>query len=148
MRGRQSPIASATTYPITLRFIAGGFMSLLPDPRQLEELLPAETSSFPAPIPTQFVSSDEFLPGPQTENQKRVEARIKALGAELAKHQGMTRRRFFKTAAGMAAAFVAMNDVYGPLFSASRAEAATPEMANHRARALAGQFIMDMHTHF
>jgi uncharacterized protein len=28
----------------------------------------------------------------------------------------MSRRRFFKTAAGMAAAFVAMNDTYGPLF--------------------------------
>ena len=33
----------------------------------------------------------------------------------------------------MAAAFVALNDVYGPLFSASRAEAATPDMAQERA---------------
>ena len=41
-----------------------------------------------------------------------------------------------------------MNDVYGPLFSVSRAEAATPEMADERARNLADQFIMDMHTHF
>ena len=40
------------------------------DPHELEALLPAETSSFPSPIPTQFVSSDEFLPSPQTENQK------------------------------------------------------------------------------
>ena len=77
-------------------------MSLL-DPREIATLLPAETSSFPAPIPTQFVSSDEFMPGPQTENQRRVEARIKKIGARLAKHQGTTRRRFFKTAAGMAA---------------------------------------------
>ena len=45
-------------------------MTLL-DPRDIATLLPAETSSFPAPIPTQFVSSDEFLPGPQTENQTR-----------------------------------------------------------------------------
>ena len=57
---------------------------------------------------------------PQTENQKQVEARIKELGSRLAKHQGLSRRRFFKTAAGMAAAFVAMNDVYGPLFGVSR----------------------------
>ena len=35
-------------------------------PDQLENLLPAETSSFPSPIPTQFVSSDEFTPPPQT----------------------------------------------------------------------------------
>ena len=65
-------------------------MSLL-DPEELNDLLPAESNAFPSPIPTQFVSSDEFLPGPQTENQRRVEARIKALGSELAKHQGMTR---------------------------------------------------------
>src|SRR5262249_16913971 len=51
-------------------------------------------------------------------------------------------------AAGMAAAFVAMNDVYGPIFGVSRAEAQSPDMANERAKALAGQFIMDMHTHF
>jgi hypothetical protein len=75
------------------------------------ELLPAETASFASPIPTQFVSSDEFTPPPQTAQQKQVEARIKALGNQLAKHQGVSRRKFFQSAAGMAAAFVAMNDV-------------------------------------
>ena len=66
-------------------------MSML-DPRELSTLLPAETSSFPSPIPTQFVSSDEFLPGPQTENQKqRRSAHQGARQPELAKHQGMTR---------------------------------------------------------
>ena len=118
------------------------------DPQELEQLLPAETASFPSPIPTQFVSSDEFLPSPQTENQKKVESRIKETGSALARHQGMSRRKFFKTAAGMAAAFAAMNDVYGPYFGVGRAEAATPDMANERARALANEFIMDMHTHF
>jgi uncharacterized protein len=112
------------------------------------DLLPAETSSFASPIPTQFVSSDEFTPLPQTEKQKAVEARIKELGTHLAKHQGLSRRKFFQTAAGMAAAFVAMNDVYGPIFGVSRAEAQSPDAANERAKALAGQFIMDMHTHF
>ena len=48
----------------------------------------------------------------------------------------------------MAASFVAMNEVYGPLFAASLAEAATPEMAEQRTAALAGQFVMDTHTHF
>ena len=112
------------------------------------ELLPAETASFASPIPTQFVSSDEFTPPPQTAQQKQVEARIKELGNQLAKDQGVSRRRFFQTAAGMAAAFVAMNDVYGPIFGVSRAEAQNPDMANERAKGLAGQFIMDMHTHF
>jgi uncharacterized protein len=117
-------------------------------PTQLETLLTAETSSFPSPIPTQFVSSDEFTPLPQTAKQKQVEARIKEIGTRLARRQGLNRRAFFQTAAGMAAAFVAMNDVYGPIFGVSSAEAASPDMANERAKGLAGQFITDMHTHF
>ena len=48
----------------------------------------------------------------------------------------------------MAASFHVMNQVFGALFDASLAEAQTPEMANQRAKALAGQFIMDTHTHF
>ncbi len=122
-------------------------MSML-DPHQLEQLLPAETNAFPSPIPTQFVSSDEFEPTPQTERQKQVEARIKEMGTRLAKRQGVSRRKFFQTASGMAAAFVAMNDVYGPIFGVSNAEAASADLANERAQALSGQFIMDMHTHF
>ena len=82
------------------------------------------------------------------ERQRQVEARIKALADELGRRQGLSRRQFLGTAAGMAAAFVAMNEVYGPLFSATRAEAATPEMAKELAQANAGQFIMDVHTHF
>jgi predicted TIM-barrel fold metal-dependent hydrolase len=96
----------------------------------------------------QSVSSDEFTPAPQTPRQREFEARVKTIGSELAAHQGMSRRAFFKTSAGMAAAFVAMNETFGPLYMVSRAEAATPEMANARAAALKGQFIMDMHTHF
>jgi uncharacterized protein len=86
------------------------------DPDELAQLLPAETAAFASPIPTQFVSSDEFMPLSQTVKQKRVEARMRELGGRLAKHQGLSRRRFFQTAAGMAAAFVAMNDIYGTVF--------------------------------
>ncbi|MEJ0068529.1 MAG: hypothetical protein WDO24_07160 [Pseudomonadota bacterium] len=111
-------------------------------------LLPAETSSFPSPIPTQIVSSDEYMPPPQTPQQRDVEARVKALGDELAGRQGLSRRRFFQTASGMASAFLAMNQVFGPLFDVSPAEAQTPDMANARAKGLSDQFIMDMHTHF
>src|SRR4029079_3148946 len=87
-------------------------------------------------------------PAPQTPKQREFEARLKVMGAEAAKRLGMSRRRFFQTAAGMATAFVAMNDTYGPVFGVSRAEAAEPDRANDRAGKLAGQFIMDMHTHF
>jgi uncharacterized protein len=117
-------------------------------PEEIARLVPAETAHFRSPIPTQAVSSDEFVPGPQTEKQREFEARVKQLGSELAKKQGISRRTFFQGAAGMAAAFVAMNETYGPMYAVSKAEAATPEMANERANALKGQFIMDMHTHF
>ena len=117
-------------------------------PDEIARLIPAETARFRSPIPTRPVSSDEFVPGPQTAKQREFEARVKAIGSDLAKKQGMTRRSFFQSAAGMAAAFVAMNETFGPIYAVSRAEAATPEMANERANALKGQFIMDMHTHF
>ncbi|HMN79143.1 MAG TPA: amidohydrolase family protein [Burkholderiaceae bacterium] len=116
--------------------------------RKSTEPAPADAVLFPSPIPVQSVASDEFSPAAQTPRQRSFERRVKQLGAELARHQGLTRRRFFQTASGMAAAFVAMNDVYGPVFSVSQAEARTPEMAGERARRLSGQFIMDMHTHF
>src|ERR671925_1402368 len=109
------------------------------DPAELRQLLPAETAAFPAPIPTQSVSSDEFMPAPQTARQREFEARVKEYGTELARHQGLSRRAFFKTAAGMAAAFVAMNETYGRLYAVSSTEAATPEMADERAKALSTQ---------
>ena len=117
-------------------------------PEDIDRLMPAERTRFRCPIPTQCVSSDEFLPAAQSAKQREFQARAMQLGTELARKQGVSRRRFFQGAAGMAAAFVAMNDTYGPLFGVSRAEAQTPELANARAAALKGQFIMDMHTHF
>ena len=122
-------------------------MDLLTDDER-RALMPAETLPFDSPIPTQSVSSDEFAPIPQTPRQREVEQRLAQLGDECASHQGLTRRQFFRTAAGMAAAFVAMNDVYGPVFGVNRAEAATPELANARAAGLADQFVLDGHTHF
>jgi len=57
-------------------------------PEELAQVLPAETSSFPSPVPTQIVSNDEYMPSPQTEKQRQYEARIKALGTELARKHG------------------------------------------------------------
>src|SRR4051794_16677624 len=115
---------------------------------QIANLLPAESSSFPSPVPTQIVSSDEYLPVPQTAKQREVEARLKDLSDRLARRQGLSRRRFFQTASGMAASFLVMNQVFGRLFEVSEAEAATPDMATQRADALSKQFIIDGHTHF
>ena len=110
--------------------------------------LDSAESIFASPIPVRPISSDEFMPAPQSPRQKEFEARVKQLGSLLAKKQGLSRRRFFQTPAGMAAAFLALNQTFGDLFGVTSAEAATPEQANERAGALAGQFIMDMHTHF
>ena len=116
--------------------------------KELAELLPSEMLPHRTPVPTQMVSSDEFYPDPQNARQRDVEAHLLAMADDLGKKQGLDRRRFFQTAAGMAASFVAMNEVYGSLFDVSKAEAATPDMAQERANALKDQFIMDMHTHF
>ena len=48
----------------------------------------------------------------------------------------------------MAAAFLAMNEVHGPLYAVSRAGAQQPDTAVARAAPLKNQFIMDVRTHF
>ena len=73
----------------------------------------AETASAATPIPTQIVSNGEYLPPPQSETQKRVERRIFELADENSKRLGLNRRQFLQTGCGMAAAFLAMNDIYG-----------------------------------
>ena len=116
-------------------------------PDDMKQLSSAE-SAFASPIPVRPVSSDEFMPAPQSPRQAMFEKRVKAIGSALAKKQGLSRRKFFQTPAGMAAAFMAMNETFGTLFGVHEAEAQTPALANERAKALSGQFIMDMHTHF
>ncbi|MGH7386387.1 MAG: amidohydrolase family protein, partial [Candidatus Rokuibacteriota bacterium] len=115
---------------------------------ELTRTAPAEVASFPSPIPTQIVSNGEFVPLPQTRDQARVEARIKEMADGLGPRHGMNRRQFLASSAGMAAAFLAMNEVFGPLFDVSAAEAQTPGVANRRAGALSRQFIIDAQTHF
>ena len=66
------------------------------------------------PTSTQIVSSDEFYPDPQNERQREVEARLLAWRIDFGCKLGLTVAGFFQTAAGMAASFVAMNEVYGP----------------------------------
>src|SRR5262245_17725422 len=113
----------------------------------LKQTLPAETRRLLSPIPTQVVSNGEYTPTPQTEAQRAVERGVRQLAQSLAPRHGLTRRQFLASNAGMAAAFLAMNDLFGPLFSVSRAEAATPGVADERAGALSGQFIFDAQTH-
>jgi predicted TIM-barrel fold metal-dependent hydrolase len=84
---------------------------------QLARLEPADhADSLHSPIPTQMVSNGEYMPIPQTDKQKEVEKRLLALSDEASRQLGMTRRKFLTTSGGMAASFLAMNQVFGPFF--------------------------------
>jgi len=115
--------------------------------KEASQVTPAE-KVFESPIPTQIVSNGEYNPLPQTEKQRQVEGLIKEYGDKYAKYHGMDRRSFLKTASGMAAAFLAMNKVFGPVWDVSEAEAADRDMADERAKKVSKQFIFDDQTHF
>src|SRR6266545_3615366 len=85
-----------------------------------------ETERLKLPIPTQMVSNGEYMPFPQTEQQKRVEARIVELADSASRKLGMSRRKFLLTSGGTAAAFLAMNDVFGKFFGVSPIEMFEP----------------------
>src|SRR5256886_13289264 len=74
------------------------------------------------PIPTQIVSNGEFMPPPQTEGQKRVEARTLELADGAAKKLGMSRRQFLAGPGGVPPALLAMNEVFGRFFDVKPVE--------------------------
>jgi len=74
------------------------------------------------PLPMQVVSNEEYLPMPQTRDQKRVAARINELADHHGRRAGLSRREFLQSGAGMAAAFVALNEVFGRHFNVHAAE--------------------------
>jgi hypothetical protein len=94
---------------------------------QLSQLMPADHGDDKRmPIPTQMVSNGEYMPHPQTAKQKRVEARIEELTGAASKRLGMTRRQFLTSTGGMAASFLAMNEVFGRFFNVNPVELFVP----------------------
>lgn len=83
---------------------------------QIERCEPAESEPFQGPVPTRMISNGEYMPHPQTDKQKQVESRIKQLADRASKKLGMSRRQFLETTGGLAASFLAMNEVYGQDF--------------------------------
>jgi hypothetical protein len=69
-----------------------------------------------------MVSNGEYMPHPQTEKQKRVEARIEELARSASRRLGISRRQFLAGTGGMAAAFIAMNEVFGRFFNVRPSE--------------------------
>src|SRR5215469_17865157 len=68
------------------------------------------------PIPAQIASNEEFVPPPPSARQREYRARLEAIADRAAKRQGLSRREFFKTGSGMAAALVALNQVFGDCY--------------------------------
>ncbi|HEV3470537.1 MAG TPA: amidohydrolase family protein [Pyrinomonadaceae bacterium] len=97
------------------------------------------------PVPTQIISNEEFAPPPQTVEQRRVEQRLTELADGAAKRLGVSRRQFLSTAGGMAAAFAAMNSVFGHFFDVDAAELFEPAASAERWPK--DEFIFDIHTH-
>jgi len=96
------------------------------------------------PVPTQVISNEEYLPMPQTPQQRLLEQEILAGAERQARSLGMNRRQFMRTSCGMALAFAAMNSVFGRFFRVEAAELFEPAaVAENKARF----FIFDVQTH-
>src|SRR5687768_5146081 len=80
-----------------------------------------------SPIPTRIVSNEEFVPPPQSAAQKEVEFRLWAIAETAANQLGLSRRDFLRTSCGMAAALMAMNEVFGPCYEVDADEVTNPE---------------------
>jgi uncharacterized protein len=98
------------------------------DELQVEKCARADSpDAFRSPIPTRMISNGEYMPIPQTAQQQQVEARLKDLAEENSRKLGMDRRSFLAGTGGMAAALVAMNEVFGRFFDINPIEMLIPE---------------------
>src|SRR5262249_15781662 len=104
-------------------------------------------SGIDSPIRTQGVSKEEFLPRPQSKQQRQWETLIGELAEEKSRKLGMPRRDFLRTSMGMATAFLASNLVYGKYWDVDEAE--TLDAAATEEKFPKGEyFIVDVQTHF
>src|SRR4051794_12880101 len=81
--------------------------------RQCE--LDADAEDLP-PISARIASNEEFVPPPQSAEQKEYAARLAEISARAAQAQGRSRRDFLRTGSGMAAALLALNGVFGDCY--------------------------------
>jgi predicted TIM-barrel fold metal-dependent hydrolase len=99
----------------------------------------------PAPIPSRIASNEEFIPPPQSPQQKEYEGRLARLADDAAKKQGLSRRRFLRTGSGMAAALWALNQVFGDVYDVAAAEVFDQQAFEEKWPK--DQFIFDVQTH-
>jgi predicted TIM-barrel fold metal-dependent hydrolase len=99
----------------------------------------------PSPIPTLIASNEEFVPPPQTPEQREFEARLVEMSETHARAHGVSRRDFLRSGAGMAAALLALNQVFGDCYDVSAEEVKDPRAFEERRPKK--QFIFDVQTH-
>src|SRR5437868_1152109 len=99
----------------------------------------------PLPIPSRIASNEEFIPPPQSPEQKEYENRLAEISERAAKRQGLSRRNFLRTGSGMAAALWALNQVFGDCFAVDAAE--IEDQKAFEEKWPKEQFIFDIQTH-
>ncbi len=97
------------------------------------------------PIPARIASNEEFIPPPQSAEQKEYLARVLAISERAAGRHGLSRRDFLRSGGGMAAALLALNQVFGPVYEVEAAEAEEPKAFEEKWPK--DQFIFDVQTH-
>lgn len=97
------------------------------------------------PIPSRIVSNEEFVPPPQTPLQKEYETRALELAEAASQKQGIPRREFLRSGAGMAAALLALNQVHGRCYAVEAADA--NDKGAFEEKWPKDQFIFDIQTH-
>lgn len=93
-----------------------------------------------------MISNGEYMPEPQTDKQRQVEARLGELADSASKKLGMDRRKFLASTGGMAAAFLAMNEVFGHFFHVDPIEMFEPT-AYAQSGAPRDLFVLDDQLH-
>jgi uncharacterized protein len=99
-----------------------------------------------SPFPSRLVSNEEFPPLPPTPAQVQVAHLTGLLGETAGKRLGLSRRDFLRTGGGFAAAFLAMNSVFGKFFDVLDIELLEAAAAAERRGDPA--FIFDVQTHY
>src|SRR5262245_56609992 len=99
----------------------------------------------PGPIPARIVSNEEFVPPPQSCEQKAYEERLTEISERAARRQGLYRRTFLRTGSGMAAALLALNDVFGNCYEVAAEEA--DDQKAFEEKWPKDQFVFDVQTH-
>lgn len=98
-----------------------------------------------SPIPTEIVSNEEFVPVPQTDEQRLAEEIMFENGRRHARKLGLGRREFMQSAGGIFCALMAMNKVFGKTWDVCEEMVYSPGILHEKWPK--DQFIFDVQTH-